>query len=80
MLVTCACMYIYLFVVIFPAIESNEECTEEGEVFEYQEEEDQGLANQDKPYKLVASLILVLLMHDLLLFTKMHGFIYCYCL
>jgi hypothetical protein len=27
-------------------IESNEECTEEGEVFEYQEEEDQGLANK----------------------------------
>jgi hypothetical protein len=49
MLVTCACMYIYLCVTIFPAIESNEECTEEGEVFEYQEEEDQGLANQGKP-------------------------------
>jgi hypothetical protein len=30
-------------------IESNEECAEEGEVFEYQEEEDQGLANQGKP-------------------------------
>jgi hypothetical protein len=29
---------------IFPAIESNEECAEEGEVFEYQEEEDQGQA------------------------------------
>jgi hypothetical protein len=41
MLVTCACMYIYLCVVIFLAIESNKECTEEGEVFEYQEEEDQ---------------------------------------
>jgi hypothetical protein len=25
----------------FLAIESNEECTEEGEAFEYQEEEDQ---------------------------------------
>jgi hypothetical protein len=34
---------------IFLAIESNEECAEEGEVFEYQEEEDQGLANQGKP-------------------------------
>jgi hypothetical protein len=45
MLVIRACMYIYLCVIIFPAIESNEECTEEGGVFEYQEEEDQGLAN-----------------------------------
>jgi hypothetical protein len=33
----------------FPAIESNEECAEEGEVFEYQEEEDQGQATQGKP-------------------------------
>jgi hypothetical protein len=38
-----------LCVIIFPAIESNEECAEVGEVFEYQEEEDQGLANQGKP-------------------------------
>jgi hypothetical protein len=30
-------------------IESNEECTKEGEFFEYQEEEDQGLSNQGKP-------------------------------
>jgi hypothetical protein len=41
-------------------IDSNEnECTEEGEVFEYQEE-DQEQANQGKPSKLVAYLILVL--------------------
>jgi hypothetical protein len=53
MLVTCACMCIYLCVVIFPAIESNEECAEEGEVFEYQEEEDQGLANPGKPSNLM---------------------------
>jgi hypothetical protein len=33
----------------FSAIESNEECAEEGEVFEYQEEEDQGQATQGKP-------------------------------
>jgi hypothetical protein len=52
MLVTCACLYIYC-VFFFPAIESNEECTEEGEVFEYQEEEDQGLANQGKPSNLM---------------------------
>jgi hypothetical protein len=38
-------MHVYsLRVIIFPVIESNEECTEEGEVFEYQEEEDQGQA------------------------------------
>jgi hypothetical protein len=43
-------------------------------------EEDQGQADQGKPSKLVASMILVLLMHDLLLFIKMHGFMYCYCL
>jgi hypothetical protein len=50
-------MHVYLFVCCyFPAIESNEECTEEGEVFEYQEEEDQGLANQGKPSKLDAYL------------------------
>jgi hypothetical protein len=38
MLVACEWMYIYLCVIIFLVIESNEECTEEGEVFEYQEE------------------------------------------
>jgi hypothetical protein len=39
-------------------IDSNEnECTEEGEIFEYREEEDQGQANQGKPSKLVAYLI-----------------------
>jgi hypothetical protein len=29
---------------IFPAIESNDECAEEGGIFEYQEEGDQGQA------------------------------------
>jgi hypothetical protein len=45
------CMHVCLLcvVVIFPAIDSNEECAEEGEVFEYQEEGDQGQANQGKP-------------------------------
>jgi hypothetical protein len=38
-----------LCVIIFLAIESNDECAEEGEVFEYQEEEDQGQATQGKP-------------------------------
>jgi hypothetical protein len=36
-------------VVVFPAIDSIDECAEEGEVFEYQEEGDQGQANQGKP-------------------------------
>jgi hypothetical protein len=34
---------------LFLAIESNDDCAEEGEVFEYQEEGDQGQANQGKP-------------------------------
>jgi hypothetical protein len=42
--------------IIFPAIESNKECAEGGEVFEYQEEEDQGQATQGKPSKLDAYL------------------------
>jgi hypothetical protein len=33
-----------VIVVIFPAIDSNDECAEEGEVFEFQEEGDQGQA------------------------------------
>jgi hypothetical protein len=38
-----------LCVIAIPAIESNDECAEEGEVYEYQEEEDQGQASQGKP-------------------------------
>jgi hypothetical protein len=37
-----ACVLIVCY--YFRAIESNNECEEEGEVFEYQEEEDQGQA------------------------------------
>jgi hypothetical protein len=40
------------------AIELNEECTEEGEDFEYQEEKDQGQATQGKPSILDTYLIL----------------------
>jgi hypothetical protein len=37
------CMNAYgVCVVVFPTIESNDDCAEEGEVFEYQEEGDQG--------------------------------------
>jgi hypothetical protein len=45
------CMHACLLLLfLLPAIESNDtECNEEGEVYEYQEEEDQGLANQEKP-------------------------------
>jgi hypothetical protein len=73
----CLCAYC---VNLLSALDSNDAgFSGVGEVFEYQEE-DQGQANQGNPSKLVASLILVVLMCDLLLFTKMHGFIYCYCL
>jgi hypothetical protein len=40
---------LYVFFSSFPAIESSDDCAEEGEVFEYQEEGDQGQANQGKP-------------------------------
>jgi hypothetical protein len=40
------CAYCVLF---FSVIESNDECAEEGEIFEYQEKEDQGQATQGKP-------------------------------
>jgi hypothetical protein len=40
----------YVFVsFLFSVIELNDDCAEEGEVFEYQEEGDQGQANQGKP-------------------------------
>jgi hypothetical protein len=52
-----ACMLI--FVIILPALDLNDtECAEEGEVFEYHEEEDQGQANQGKPSILDTYLIL----------------------
>jgi hypothetical protein len=42
------CMNAYCLLLLFLAIESNDECAEEGEIFEYQEEGDQGQANQGK--------------------------------
>jgi hypothetical protein len=42
-------MYAYCVLLIFPVIESNDECAEEGEISEYQEEGDQGQATQGKP-------------------------------
>jgi hypothetical protein len=76
-LVTCACMYAYC-VLFFWVIESNEECAEEGEVFEYQEEEDLGLANQGKPSILDAYLNPI---HLLCMFHQGLSncmFLYCY--
>jgi hypothetical protein len=43
------CVIAYYVLLFFSAIEMNEDCAEEGEVFEYQEEGDQGQANQGKP-------------------------------
>jgi hypothetical protein len=43
------CMIAYCVLLFFSAIETNEDCAEEGEVFEYQEEGDQGQDNQGKP-------------------------------
>jgi hypothetical protein len=48
--VTCVFICALLF---FPTIESNEECTKEAEVYEYQDEEDQGHASQGKPSNLM---------------------------
>jgi hypothetical protein len=53
MLGACVCMYAYCVLLFFPAIESNEECTEEGGIFVYQEEEDQGQAEKGKPSNLM---------------------------
>jgi hypothetical protein len=54
-------MFACLYLLYLPALDLNDtEYTEEGEVFEYQEE-DQGQAEKGKPSKLVAYLILVLL-------------------
>jgi hypothetical protein len=48
-----------LLLFLLPAIESNNtKCNKEAEVYEYQEEEDQGLANQGKPSILDTYLIL----------------------
>jgi hypothetical protein len=47
--VILVCMFAYCVLLFFSAIETNEDCAEEGEVFEYQEEGDQGQANKGKP-------------------------------
>jgi hypothetical protein len=56
--VCCLFMLAYLCRYYLPALDSNDtECTEEGEVFEYKEE-DQGQADQGKPSILDTYLIL----------------------
>jgi hypothetical protein len=72
-----ACLFVcYLFL---PAIESNDtECTEEGEVYEYQEEEDQVLANQGKPSILDAYLILFTYFACFIKVYQIKSFLYCY--
>jgi hypothetical protein len=56
-----ACVLIVCY--YFSVIESNDnECAEEGEVYEYQEEEDQGQATQGKPSTLLHLWILILLL------------------
>jgi hypothetical protein len=57
-------MLVWLFAYYFTlsVLDSSDTgCFKEGKIFEYQEEEDQGQANQVKPSKLVAYPILVLL-------------------
>jgi hypothetical protein len=61
----------------FPMIDSNKECTEEGEDFEYQEEGDQGQANQGKPSTCFTSESYHGTMHySTLTLTTMHCFSY----
>jgi hypothetical protein len=68
-----------LFAILLPAIESNDtECTEEGEVYEYQEEEDQGKANQGKPSILDAYMILFTYFSCFLKGLSKYMFLYCY--
>jgi hypothetical protein len=56
-----ACVLIVCY--YFPVIESSDnECAEEGEVYEYQEEEDQGQATQGKPSTLLHISILILIL------------------
>jgi hypothetical protein len=63
------CMHVCLLCAfIFPAIDSNDECAEEEEVFEYQEEENQGQDTQGKPPNLLHIWILITPAACLLLF------------
>jgi hypothetical protein len=72
-----ACVLIVCY--YFPAIESNDECVEAGEVFEYQEEEDQGQATQGKPSTCCISESYYYTLHCFT--TVFHDalFPYCYC-
>jgi hypothetical protein len=79
MLVPCVCFLAYCLLFLLPVIESNDtKCTEEGEVYEYQEEEDQGQANQGKPSILDAYLILFTYFACFLKGLSKCKFLYCY--
>jgi hypothetical protein len=80
MIHVCMNAYCVWAVVSFPAIESNDDCAEEGEVFEYQGEGDQGQANQGKPSTCCISESYKVTMHcSTLAFLTMHCFsLYCY--
>jgi hypothetical protein len=66
-----------LNVVVFLAIDSNNEYAEEGEVFEYREEGDQGQANQGKPSIFCISESHQVTMHySILALITMHCFSY----
>jgi hypothetical protein len=79
MFVPYVCMFAYCLLSLLPVIESNDtECTEESEVYDYQEEEDHGQANQGKPSILDAYL------NPIHLLCRLHKgllncmFLYCY--
>jgi hypothetical protein len=74
MCVNLVCLHAYVCYCLSVLDSNDPMCTEEGEIFEYQEDEDQVHANQGNPSKLVAFLFLVLLFYDLLVFVKMHLF------
>jgi hypothetical protein len=76
--VNYVCMYAYCVLLIFPSIESNDECAEEGEIFEYQEEEDQGQATQGKPSTCCIPESYYFTLHCFTtVFLIMHCFLYC---
>jgi hypothetical protein len=68
------CMLACLCRCYLPALDSNDtECTEEGEAFEYQEE-DHGQAIKASHLNLLHIWSQFYLLHGLLLFMKMHGY------
>jgi hypothetical protein len=77
--VSCVCLFAY-HLLFLPAIKSNDtECTEESEVYEYQEEEDQGQVNQGQPS--IRDAYLILITHFvcfLKVYKSAYFHVYCY--